>query len=180
MAPMPKRMKRKHQHPQTNPRSDHGQRYLARELMLNDQGDGAGNHQQECQPAKAVVAAAIMMVVAVVTVVPAVGAVFFSQGAAVIPGFIQREFVANADIDFAHLVFLIVTAICGCRKKIIIKSSNVNTRVVSQFEFSALDFRKQSKNMVLKSSKNHQLVCKNHARARRWRPMDRISARTAR
>jgi len=127
MAPVPKRMRRKHQHPQTNPCPDHGKRYLARELMLNDQGDGAGNHQQECQPAKAVVAAVMMMVVAVVTVVPAVGAVFFSQGAAVIPGFIQREFVADADIDFAHLVFLIVTAICGCRKKIIIKSSNVNT-----------------------------------------------------
>jgi hypothetical protein len=54
------------------------------------------------------------------------GTVSFSQGAAVIPGFIQREFVTYADIDLAHLVFLIITAICGCGKHIIIKSSKVN------------------------------------------------------
>jgi hypothetical protein len=125
MAPVPKRMKRKHQHPQTNPGPDHGQCYLARELMLDDQGDGAGNHKQECQPAEAMVAVvmAMMMVVAVVMMAPAVGTVFFSQGVAGILWFIQREFVADADIDLAHLVFLIITAICGCRKKIIIKSS---------------------------------------------------------
>jgi hypothetical protein len=122
-------MKRKHQHPQTDPGPDHAQRYFACELMLDDQGDGAGNHQQECQPAKAVVAvamAAVMVVVAVVMMAPAMGTVSFSQGAAVIPGFIQREFVTYADIDLAHLIFLIITTICVCGKHIIIKSSKVN------------------------------------------------------
>jgi len=65
--------------------------------MLDDQGHGACNHQQKGKPAEAVVVPMTVMVVMAMMMAP-MTAVIFSQGAAVILRFIQREFIAYDDI----------------------------------------------------------------------------------
>ena len=114
MAPVPERVNDKHQHHQANTRSDHAQRHGARKLMLHDQRDSASNHQQECQPAEAMVVMMATMVMAVM-MPPMAATVIFSEGAAVILRFIQRKFIAYADIDFTHLLFPKVAARRGCK-----------------------------------------------------------------
>jgi len=115
----------KHQHHQADTGPDHAKRNIACELVFHDQRHGARDHQQEGQPAEAMVTVAVVVVVSMV-MAPVAATIVFSKGAVVILWFIQREFIAYADTDLAHLVFLKVTAICGRRKKIIIKSSKVN------------------------------------------------------
>jgi uncharacterized membrane protein YqaE (UPF0057 family) len=76
------------------------------------------------------VVAMVMMTVMVVAMMmaPVPGALFF-PGAAVFlrTGFVQREFIAHADIYFAHSIFPKIAATSGRRKNIIINSSNINT-----------------------------------------------------
>jgi hypothetical protein len=81
-----------------------------------------------------------------VVVAPAVMAV--AMPAAMVPaftmvrgGFVERKFLADADIQFAHSVsmdsgFAPGRPCLAAGGDIIIKSSNVNLTVVSQFEFS--------------------------------------------
>jgi hypothetical protein len=79
--------------------------------MLDNQGHGACNHQQKGKPAEAVVAVVPMTVMVVMAMMMApMTAVIFSQGAAVILRFIQREFITYDDIQFAHSIFLKVAA----------------------------------------------------------------------
>jgi hypothetical protein len=122
-------MKHKHHRHQANTGADHAQRHVARELMFHQQGHGARDHQQKCQPAETmmtVMVAVVMMVAPVM--MPVTASVFVSPGGAALfrTGFVQREFIAHTDIDFAHSFFLIVAASTGRALKIIIQSSKVN------------------------------------------------------
>jgi hypothetical protein len=126
MAPMPQRVKYKHDCHQADTGSDHAQCHIARELMLHDQRHGAREHQQEGQPAEAMVAVAMMVVAMVMAPMP--GAAFLFPGVAVLvrTAFVQRKFIAHTDIEFAHSIFLKNATFNGRRKNIIIKSSNIN------------------------------------------------------
>jgi hypothetical protein len=123
MAPMPQRVKYKHDCHEADTGSDHAQCHIARELMLHDQRHGAREHQQKGQPAEAMVA---VMIVAVMAPMP--GAAFLFPGVAVLvrAAFVQRKFIAHTDIEFAHSIFLKNATFNGRRKDIIIKSSNIN------------------------------------------------------
>jgi hypothetical protein len=124
MAPMPQRVKYKHDCHQADTGSDHAQRHIARELMLNDQGHSAREHQQKGQPAEAMVA--VVMVAMVMAPMPS--AAFLLPGVAVLvrTAFVQRKFIAHTDIEFAHSIFLENATFNGRGKNIIIKSSNIN------------------------------------------------------
>jgi hypothetical protein len=73
--------------------------------------------------------AVVMMAVTVVAMmmVPVPGTALFFPGAAVLvrTAFVQGEFIAHADIEFAHSVFPKVAAFDDRRKNIIIKSSKI-------------------------------------------------------
>lgn len=73
--------------------------------MLYDQGHSARNDQQKGQPAETMVT--VMMVVAMAMMPPSAAP---SKGAGVRTAFVQREFIAHADIDFAHRIFPKVAA----------------------------------------------------------------------
>jgi hypothetical protein len=96
--------------------------------MLHDQRHGTRDHQQEGQPAEAMVAMMAVMVVPMM-MVPVPATAFFFPGVAVFPrtAFVQREFIAHADIYFAHAIFPKFAISADRRKNIIIKSSNINT-----------------------------------------------------
>jgi len=91
----------KHQHHQAGAGPDHAQRHVARQLMLNNQGHRAGDHQQKGQPAKAMAAVVVMMAVMVAAMVMAsvpATMVFPGMAALIWTAFVQREFIAYADI----------------------------------------------------------------------------------
>ena len=112
--------------------------------MLHDQGNGACDHQQEGQPAETVMAVVMVAVMVTAMVMAPVPGAFLFPGVAVLfrTAFVQREFIAHTDIDFAHSIFPEIAATSDRRKNIIIKSSNINTEVVLQFEFLAIYFWK--------------------------------------
>jgi hypothetical protein len=94
--------------------------------MLHDQGDDARDHQQQRQAAEAVAAAVMavakarMMAMAVMMMVPMpmspVAAVFR------VAGFVERKFVSDPDIYFAHSVSLLAAGMAA--EENIIKNSS--------------------------------------------------------
>jgi hypothetical protein len=97
--------------------------------MLHDKRDRTSDHQQEGQPAETMMAMVMMTVTVVAMMVaPVPGTLLFPGMAALVrTAFVQREFIAHADIDFAHSIFPKIAATSDRRKNIIIKSSNINT-----------------------------------------------------
>jgi hypothetical protein len=109
---MPQRVHNKHYCHQADTGSDHAQRQGARDLMLHDQRDSPCDHQQEGKPAEATVAVVMMAVMVTIMVMAPVPGTPFFPGVAVFlrTAFVQREFIAHADIDFTHWIFPKVAA----------------------------------------------------------------------
>jgi hypothetical protein len=107
MTPVKHGTQQRRQDQQARAQSDHAIRHAGGEAVFHDQGDNARNHQQQGQAADAVAAAMmteVMVVRPVMMVSVAVTAMSFA--AALVAGFVEREFVAHPNINFAHFVSL--------------------------------------------------------------------------
>jgi hypothetical protein len=113
--------------------------------VLHNQGRKTGDHQQDGETAKPVPAMMVVMAAVRVVVVHAVvmTAAMAVCRAAIFAAFIEREFVAHTNIEFAHKSPCNGAAFNDRKENIITKSSKVNHMIVSQFEFLAnlLGFR---------------------------------------
>ncbi|MBA2589067.1 MAG: hypothetical protein H0U98_10640 [Alphaproteobacteria bacterium] len=123
-------MQRDHGHDPGQPNGDHAIGGLGRQLMLHDQRGKTGQDQQHGETANAMPA-----VMAHVMVMKVVAPVTVPSMAGLIAPFVEREFLAHADINFAHMSPCCCAAKTGRKENIIMQSSKVNHMVVSQFEF---------------------------------------------
>jgi hypothetical protein len=109
MAPVPERAQSERRKQECGAHPDHAKGHAGGEPVLHDQCDQASNHQQFSQAAEPVTAMALMAPMVMIMEVSVVMAAMAAFGMAVIlrTAFVQREFVAYANIQFAHLVFLV-------------------------------------------------------------------------
>jgi hypothetical protein len=128
MAPVKKGAQQDCQDQQSRAQSDHAIGHAGGEAVFDNQGGQARNHQQQRQAVESVMAVVTMMMAVVAMPVMMVFMAMMSKAApsgmaALIAGFVEREFITHPNIKFAHSISLAATRI-GRTENIIIKSSN--------------------------------------------------------
>jgi hypothetical protein len=104
------------------PNGDHAIGGLGRQLVFHDQRGKTGQDQQHGETANAM--AAVMM--AHVMVMEVVAPVVVPSMAGLIAPFVERKFLAHADINFAHKSPLVFHGLNDRKENIIMQSSKVN------------------------------------------------------
>jgi hypothetical protein len=114
-------MRHDHDRDPGQPNGDHAIGGLGRQLVLHDQRGKAGQDQQHGETANAM-AAMMMAVMAHVMVMEVVAAVTVPSMAGLIAPFVERKFLAHADINFAHKSPLVLRPRWTDKENIIMKS----------------------------------------------------------